>query len=299
MKAVQALRCAIPAAALAGLLPTMACAAPTLPLQLAEPCSVNAFTITKIEKSPLDGVGVVYTGSQSATKCLGLYAGDDASGSLSAPRPNVGLLHNGLLNGQSGVLDPAWFNNAAAPSHLLDLHKNGSYTDPGWLYLGKADRQGHAFGMAAYNKPLKLAGTLNIQFQCTGAGDSACTQGTWSMQPSLDFIEKLQAALCRNSFDHLALVLQASDRFAIYDFDFNLLSAGLPGLHDSTPYAFTGTWNTSDLLDKNGKRQNVSHFSVWARAPMPTETNEVPEPGVGFLFVLGLAGVAVARWRRA
>lgn len=299
MNAVQALRCTISAAALAGLLPTMACAAPILPSQLAEPCSVHAVTITRIEKSPLDGVGVLYTGSQGATRCRGLFSGDDTSGSLSAPRPNVGLLHNGLLNGQGGVLDPVWFNDATAPSPLLDLHKNGSYTDPGWLYLGKADRQGRSFGMAPYSKPLKLADVVNVQFQCTGAGDSACTQGNWSLQTSLDLIEKMRAALCRNGFDHLALVLQASDRFAIYDFDFKRLSAGMDGLDDLTPYAFTGTWNTRDFLDKNGKRQNVSHISVWVRGPMPTEVHEVPEPGAAFLFVLGLAGVAVARRRTA
>lgn len=301
MAPMQALRCAIlPAAlaALAGLLTSAAWAAPALPAQLSEQCSVNALTITRIEKSPPGGKNAVYAGRQKATRCLGLFSGNDASGTLSTPRPNVGQRYNGLLNGQGGLLDPAWFNNAAAPSPLLDLDKNGSDTDPGWIYLGQATRQAKAFGMSAYNKPLKLADVLTVQFQCTGTGDSACTQGAWSLQTSLDFVEKMQAALGRNAFDHLAFVLQTSDRFAVYDFDFNLLSVGLPGLDDSTPYAFTGTWNTNDFLDRNGKPQKVAHFSVWAREPVPAEINEVSEPGVAFLVAAGLAGVAVARRRR-
>lgn len=299
MNTMHALRCAISIATLAGLLPNPSAAAPALPSQLTEQCAVNAFTVTRIEKNPLDSKHVAYAGSQAATRCLGLFSGNDASGTLSAPRPNVGLLYNGLLNGQSGVLDPAWFNNTAAPSPMLDLDKDGSGTDPGWIYLGQAGQRGRAFDMASYNKPIKMADTLKIQFECT---DSACTKGTWSLRASHDIGEKMRASLGRHAFDHLAFVLQASDRFAIYDFDFNLLSTDLPGFDNGPPHAFTGTWDANDFRDKNGKPQNVSHVSVWARAPAPTALathNEVPEPGAAVLVALGLAGVAVARRRRA
>src|SRR6218665_2778808 len=130
MTPMQALRCAIPAvalaaqAALSGLLASAASATPALPAQLSEQCSVNALTITRIEKSPPNGKNVVHAGRHKATRCLGLFSGNDASGTLSTPRPNVGQRYNGLLNGQGGVLDPAWFNNAAAPSPMLDLDKN-------------------------------------------------------------------------------------------------------------------------------------------------------------------------------
>lgn len=297
MQKTRTFWCVLSLTALAGLFSTGASAAPVSPPP--PPCTLDSFTITKIEKSPLDGNNVIYSGSQNATKCVGLLSGNDSGNPFNTNNPNIGHLNDGLLNGQEGLLSPTWFNNPATPSPMLDLDNNGTYTDPGWIFLGKAEQQGTSFGMDPYDKPLDLGDILNVQFKCTGSGDSACTKGTWSLETSLDIIEQVQAVLGRNSFDHLAFVIKASTEFAVYDFDFNELSAGLPGFGYSTPYSFTGTWNTDDFVNKKGKAQNVSHFSVWARDPVPAATNEVPEPGVVFLVALGLLGVAAAQRRRA
>jgi len=293
MNFLKALRCAIPLAALTGLLPSTASAGPTLPTLLPSmPCSVDSFSIKTVEVSPLNGAGTIFSGTQNATSCKGLYTGNDSGNPFNNPNPNIGQLGDGLLNGQAGVLSPTWFNNPSAPSPMLDLDNNGSYTDPGWIYLGKTENgTGSSFVMDAYDKPLDLASILNVKMNCVGD----CTQGTWSLETSLDIIEQVQNVLGRNSFDHLAFVIKASDRFAVYDFDFNMLSSGIPGFNYTTPYSFTGEWNTDDFLNpKNSNAQDFSHISVWARDPVGTPPTLLPEPGSLLLTGLGLIAMVMA-----
>lgn len=155
-----------------------AVADPTLPASL-PPCTVDSFSINTIEKSPLNGSDVVYVGTViNATKCIGLYSGND-SGTLTQPNPNLGGLNDGLLNGQDGVLSSTWFQapTGLPQSPMLDLDGDGDFTDPGRIYLGKTTNTNvedsgvvlSKFVMDGYNLPINMDEILTVKVEC-GAG---------------------------------------------------------------------------------------------------------------------------------
>lgn len=277
-----------------------------LPTLSSVACTKDSFYISQIETSPLDGSGIVYpTSSQTApissTGCQGVFLGNDYGGnagngiSLSQMGRNIGELNDGLLNGEGGVLSPTWFQgNPESP--LLDIDGDGTSTDPGWIRLGKIEEGGlyesdtSTFG----GKTLDISDILNVTMGCDASG---CTSGTWSLSTELDIIEQVQKLLGRNAFDHLAFVIKASDRFAVYDFDFNILAQGLPNFDYTTPYSFTGSWNTGDFLNPSGRSsQDISHLSIWARDPQAV--SEIPEPASALLVGLGLLAFGMRRRTR-
>lgn len=264
-------------------------------------CTPGSVTISTIAKS--DGSSVLYptttsSAPLSATSCFGTVEGND-SGYMSTPTWNTGVLGDGLLNGQipkheiAPLVNPYYFLTTPA-DQKLDLDENSVFTDPGWIYLGKSDLNEDTqsfLGFDYYDLPKESDGTsliddvLDITLACTTGSD--CTKGTWSLATTLDVIEKTQAVLGRNAFDHLAIVLKAGkDGFAVYDFNFNILGASLPGLDFVTPYSFTGTWDTADLTNDKGDAQQISHISIWARDPLPDAT--VPEPNSLALIGIGI-----------
>ena len=255
-------------------------------------CTQDSVTITSIEKSPLDGLGVLYPSSApaiNATSCYGLIDGNQDSVQVGN---NIGELNDGLLNGEGNnqvlAMSPTQF---ITTSQLLDLDGDGVATDPGWIELARGGAGNTLYNTAtnAARLTLDIAKLLTFDLSCSNTSSTECSSGTWSLATSLTIIEKVQALLGRNSFDHLAFVLKAGTDWAVYDFDFNLLSAGLGGAFNyETPYSFTGTWNTNDFTNTAGGALNLSHFAVWARDPLTPAGNDVPEPTSLALLTVGL-----------
>lgn len=297
--------------AVGGLISGAAMADVALPTLSSVACTTDSFYINTIEKSPLNGLDIIYpTSSQTApiraTGCQGVFLGNDYGGnagpgiSLSDMGRNIGELDDGLLNGEGGVLSTTWFQpppeSGYPKSPLLDIDGDGAATDPGWIRLGKIEEGGlyesdtSTFG----GKTLDIGDILNVTMKCDGSG---CTSGTWSLSTELDIIEQVQELLGRNAFDHLAFVIKTSTKFAVYDFDFNILSQELPNFDYTTPYSFTGSWNTGDFPNPSGNNsQNISHLSIWARDPQAV--SEIPEPASALLVGLGLLAFGLRRRTR-
>lgn len=271
-------------------------------------------TIDTITKS--DGTGTVHTGSSiQATSCAGMFLGanDDSQGA-SSPTPNIGQLGNGFLNGETintgmgttGELDPMTF---IEPSDLQALDPDGVFDDPGWIHLANFQDSGSNTSNPTYSfigsgaNSLDLNVVLDITFDCNVGSD--CKAGTWSIATTTNILSLIQPILGVGTFDHLALVLKGGNSgVAVYDFDFPDLTdpyafSGPDILDYVTPYTFTGTWNTDDLLATNGQfqPQRFSHANFWARDPFGGST-DVPEPATIALFGLGLLGLTGMRRRK-
>ncbi len=279
-----------------------------------ETCTTNSLTITRMEDTPIDGIGIVYDGSINSTKCFGVNvagapsANDDAGG-RSSPSPNIGHLGDGFLNGESlpddpgSVLDPYFFIDSPAgddsPSLSTphDIPGNDSIYDPGWIHLARID--GGESKAVTYSdvgsgaEALFIGDLLTVQWTCSS---DDCGTGTWTLETVPNIVDLVEGILGRNSFDHLAISIFQANKLAVYDFDFTILSKTgneLEGLIDFvTPYSFSGTWDMKDFAPQS---DSFSHVNFWARDPLIAQA--VPAPFTWALIMIGLLGLAITRTR--
>lgn len=253
-------------------------------------CTNTAVTLTQIETSAAP-VSVLYGSPAPAIPSTTCYvsSGND-TGNLN-PDANIGQAGDGLLNGEGGF-DPTVL---VPTSYYLDIDGNGSYLDPGWIRLGGAE----AGGAVDYQSVTNLNGIKKqtSDFLTLGytQGDNK-KSGTWSLDTKVNSVELVQDFLGRSTFDHLAVILKAGNNYAIYDFDFNLMTLPL-GFNFLTAYSFDGTWATTDLINNGGNQAELSHISFWARDPS-SPANQVPEPATLVLIGVGLLGLGFSRRRR-
>lgn len=238
-------------------------------------CTVDSFTITS---ATISGTSLTanFNPGINATRCYGVIGGNDESGGTLNPDPNLGWLGDGLLNGEGNLVSPTQFITADQLQALEDPTKP---VDPGWIMLGYFD--GDSGSLTTSTKPFDLTEVLTLEFNANG---------TWSLTTVANIVEILEQKLPnRTYFDHLAFTIKSGNEnsgggWAIYDFDFNKIQ----GFDLTTPYSFTGTWNTDDFGGKD-----ISHLSIWARDPITP--NKVPLPGTLLLIGAGLMALGFSR----
>lgn len=257
-------------------------------------CDIVSWKITGAVPSSAysDAASLLPTGGISASSCAGVFAGNE--GPTLNPSPNLGYLNDGLLNGQDGLLSPTKF---ISESQLMSLKEADKRVDPGWIKLGEL---GGNSGQLTYEKvspvgsdPFFLSTVL--KYTQTKTSDVG---GEWLLEVDKNIVSILAGyGLDRSTFDHLAFSVKSSIGWAVYDFDFNAINEDYEGAFDlSKPYTLAGTWTMNyDFFNKKGKGQDISHISVWARDPIPT--NEVPLPGTIFLMGVGLLALGVSHKR--
>jgi hypothetical protein len=270
---------------------------------LGSACSVGNVTLNSIKTTDgfLPASGELLSASYNASKCAGVYGGND-DGGLSDPNPNIGQFEDGLLNGQDEFTGLEFIT----AGDLQALDPDGIKNDPGWIHLAHfdADDANDADGGIDYSETgpapggdpnliLDIGDLLTLELSCTNGNLSDCDSMNWVLTTKLGIIDQVQSLLGPSTFDHLAFSIKAGNAnsnpaggFAVYDFNFNDIFAieNNPLLNFNTPYKLGGTLNTANLGG-----HGVSHLNVWARDPIDSTT--VPEPST--LVLLGISFIVI------
>ena len=200
--------------------------------------------------------------------------------------------NNDGLNDNLAFIDPT--------TDLQDIDGDDIKTDPGWVFLGKDEGSGFSGSVAGKGLTdgdgksisVNINDILDISFTCaSGAIGGNCTKGAWSIMPDVNIVATLFPLFGDGFFDHLAFVIKTGNvdgeskggEFAIYDFDFNIISNELGGGIDLTvPYNLSGNFDLGNTFGGKG----ISHISVWARDPLLV--NKIPEPSINLLLFFGV-----------
>lgn len=260
----------------------------------------------------------------AASDAVGVYVGvNDDSGSASDPNPNLGEYEDGILNGEK--VKVTYYDEDGKPigksvdrvlsgmefiteDDLQVLSGDGIANDPGWIHLANY-QQGGSTTYDTFNEgggilELYLADLLTFEIDW----NTEFTVGEWELALDPVKMAELLALPDSGMFDHIAITLKSSTKYAVYDFNLleifdasnDLLDPNDPEydvklLNFITPYTLGGTFNTNDFLNKleeeGGVPQNISHINIWARDPSIFST-EIPEPATMALMGFGLIALA-------
>ena len=264
-------------------------------------CKTESFNISSITAVPA-GPNIVAAPLDS-TSCLGFVAYPD-NDFANNPSPNLGGLEDGLLNGEivykgqgqdkDGYYVPGDYFLTNVNDSMVDLDGDNIFDDPGWIRLGGTETKTGD----DWNFVHDSIGSLNLKdFITMKLSDT----GDWSLEVDPSAIAAVNAELGRAAvFDHLAFVMKGPNNggddfgsWVIFDFNFyDLIDNGLAISLGDTAYNFAGTWDVNMFNNDNA----LSHFSVWAHDP-PARL-DVPEPSALAIFVLGLMGLGLRRFKK-
>jgi hypothetical protein len=259
-------------------------------------CDVSDVQITEI-RSQADGSSALpYPYPIDATGCLGAFAGND----IVTVGENRGFLNDGMLNNPDMFPDSGAF---VTPEDLLDLQGVGTKQDPGWIFVGKINYEeaGNTYtngtvtnGISSYT--FDISDILTLVFSDVDDMRS----GTFTYKPPVTNPAALLDILGANKFfDQAAVILKASDQWAIYNFKIAALELPAVVGTEDINFMFSGTFNLAGtFINKGDKTPGLSHVSLWLRDPYGA-TSTVPTPGTLLSLLLGLGLLVASRKLRA
>lgn len=227
----------------------------------------------------------------AASSCVRFAGNDTTYGS--GGNNNTGEFGDGSLNKPPFALLDGYEHLFA---DWVEYDSNGDGVNdafkPGWIGLAKIDNGISYFSVNG----VKLNGdpTYGNLIDLTFTTSDNWMSGNWFLQVNEAAIQAAKDLLGNSYFDHLNIILKGGNSgFVSYNFDFKQL---FPVVDLARNYSIGGTWNTSDLVGKNGQQQALSHAVFSAHDPLLTTT--IPAPAPFWLMGLGLGLLLVNRKNR-
>jgi hypothetical protein len=237
-------------------------------------CNVSDVQVTSLRVQDGSAPTILPT-PVDAFDCLGAYTGNNSS--FSQPTTNLGYDEDGWLNKED--YNNWWSGHGAfvEESDLLDLDGDGDVDDPGWIRMGKDEGNGFepdtaGTGSGSYtfvNDLFSFDDCKDINGAAASCFGGEAVSGTWSYVPPQTNPQALLDLLGGSFFDQATFIFKSASAFVMYNFSVEGLGLD-PVLPGEFNYAFTGTWDISNVLGGHG----LSNFELWARDPVVAQVTE-------------------------